>query len=52
MADSMDGSDEMLLQVERDYTASDSAQLSVKEGELVYVKQKDQLMAQLHSMCL
>ncbi|CAJ1457332.1 unnamed protein product, partial [Effrenium voratum] len=30
------------VKVERDYTASDSAQLSVKEGELVYVKQKDQ----------
>lgn len=27
--------------MERDYAASDSAQLSVKEGELVYVKQKD-----------
>lgn len=29
------------VKVERDYAASDSAQLSVKEGELVYVKQKD-----------
>lgn len=29
------------LQVERDYAAGDSAQLTVKEGELVYIKQKD-----------
>lgn len=29
-------------QVARDYEASDPAQLSVKEGELVYVRQRDQ----------
>ena len=31
----------LALQVERDYAAGDSAQLTVKEGELVYIKQKD-----------
>jgi len=29
------------VKVERDYAAGDSAQLTVKEGELVYIKQKD-----------
>ena len=31
------------VKVERDYDAPDSTQLSVKEGEFVYVKQRDPL---------
>ena len=34
------------VKVERDYDAPDSTQLSVKEGEFVYVKQRDPLGSQ------